>query len=130
MSFDFGGTADRIVELQNKISVIMTAASEKTKAMAAEVKDLEESLFLAMRDSGLTTIRGVNAEASVKESLRISISDYEALEKFIIRKKALQLFERRISTKAYSEIKDSLGNKPVPGLSEFLQPRISVKATK
>lgn len=130
MSFDFGGTADRIVELQNKISVIMTAASEKTKAMAAEVKDLEESLFLAMRDSGLTTIKGVNAEASVKESLRISISDYEALEKFIIRKKALQLFERRISTKAYSEIKDSLGNKPVPGLSEFLQPRISVKATK
>ncbi|HRO59387.1 MAG TPA: hypothetical protein PKZ27_02935 [Rhodocyclaceae bacterium] len=130
MSFDFGGTADRIVELQGKIGAIMAAASEKTKAMAAEVKDLEETLFLAMRDSGLTTIKGVNAEASVKETMRVSIADYEALEKFIIRKKALHLFERRISTKAYNEIKDSLGNKPVPGLSEFLQPRISVKATK
>ena len=126
MSFDFGGTADRIVELQNKISVIMTAASEKTKAMAAEVKDLEESLFLAMRDAGLASIKGANAEAKLKEKLRVSISDYEALEKFLYRKRALHLLERRISTKAYAEVKEGLGNKPVPGLSEFLQTTISV----
>lgn len=130
MSFNFSEVADRITELNDQIGEIMTAASAKTKGLSEEVKALEEQLFLAMNDAGLKKINGSNSEAVIRESLRVGFQDFEAFEKFCIRKKALHLFERRISTKAYAEMKESLGGKPVPGLSEFMQSRLSVKATK
>lgn len=85
-----------------------------------------------MQDAGLKTFKGAKSVADVKESLRISIADYEALEKYAKRntEKALALFERRISSKAYTELKESLGNKAIPGLSEFLQSKVTVKASK
>lgn len=130
MSFNFSEVADRITELNDQIGEIMTAAAAKTKSLSAEVKDLEETLFLAMTDAGLMKINGNNSEAVIRETLRVGFQDFEDFEKFCIRKKALHLFERRISTKAYSEMKESLGGKPIPGLSEFMQTRLSVKPLK
>lgn len=130
MTFNFSEVADRITELNDQIGEIMTAAAAKTKDLAAEVKDLEEQLLLAMTDAGLKKINGDRSEAKISETLRVGFQDFEALEKFVLRKKALHLFERRISTKAYSEMKESLGGKPIPGLSEFTQTRLSVKPLK
>ena len=130
MSFNFAEVSDLIQSLQEEIDVIETAASSKTKPLKEQVKELEQQLMLAMQDAGLKTFKGQRSEAKVSETLRISISDFALLEQFVIRKKALQLFERRISSKAYAELKESLGNKPIPGLSEFKQPRISVNAAK
>src|SRR5690606_30990209 len=104
--------------------------ASKTRPLKEQVKELEDQLLHAMQDAGLKLIKGSRSEAKISESLRVSISDFAALEPFVIRKKALQLFERRISTKAYTELKESLGNKPIPGLSEYLQPKLNVKAAK
>lgn len=130
MSFNFAEVSDQIQELQEQIDTIETAAGSKTKPLKEKVKELEQHLLLAMQDAGLKTFKGNRSEAKVTEKLRISISDYAALETFVYRRKALFAFERRISSKAYTELKKSLGNKPIPGLSEFLQPDISVKAAK
>ncbi len=132
MRFNFAALSDSILDRQSKIKAIETAAAEKTKALKAEVDELEQQLLLAMQDAGLKTFKGAKSVADVKESLRISIADYEALEKYAKRntEKALALFERRISSKAYTELKESLGNKAIPGLSEFLQSKVTVKASK
>lgn len=130
MAFDFAGTADRIVELQGKISTIMSKAAAQTKDMQEELKELEETLLLAMQDANIESIAGANAEAKLGKSLRVSFDDYEAWEKFCYRKKALHLMQRRISTVAYRELKESLGGKPVPGLKEYEQPTLSVKVRK
>ena len=130
MAFNFADVSDQIQALQEEISVIETAAGSKTKPLKEKVKELEQQLLLAMQDAGLKVFKGQRSEAKITEKLRISISDFAALETFVLRKKALQLFERRISSKAYTELKENLGNKPLPGLSEFLQPNISVNAAK
>lgn len=131
MSFNFADLSDAILDRQSKIKAIETAAAEKTKALKAEVSDLEQQLLLAMQDAGLKTIKGAKSVADVKESLRISIADYESFEKYAKRntEKALALFERRISSKAYTELKAS-SKKGIPGLSEYLQTKVNVKATK
>lgn len=130
MSFDFAGTADKILALQEKVDTIEAKAAAQTKGMKGEIKELEELLLAALTDAGMKSITGKKSVAEVKSKLRISISDFAALETFIIRKKALHLFERRISSVAYREMKESLGNKPVPGLAEFDQQSVNVKKAK
>lgn len=130
MSFNFAEVSDRIVDLNGKIGEIETAAAEKTKDLKQQVKDLEEQLLLAMTDAGVTTIKGSKSEAEIKDSVKISIADYDAFETFLYRKKALHLLQRRISDVAYREVKSSLGDKPVPGLSEFTLTKINVKPAK
>ena len=132
MTFDFGTTIDRIQELEDKANVIMTAASSKAKPFSEEAAQLKELLEAAMNDANLAEVKGPKsgAKAKISETLRVSIEDYGALEALIYRKKLLHLFERRISTKAYKELKDSLGNKDVPGLKEFLQARLSITKAK
>lgn len=130
MAFDFAKTADRIMELQNDVDKIETAAQAKTAGMKAEIKDLEERLMLAMNDAGMKKIEGKHSLAEVKTKLRVSIADFEKLAQFVYRNKLLHLFERRIGIKAYEELKDAKGGKELPGLSEFHQPTITVKKAK
>ncbi len=78
----------------------------------------------------MKSFKGNKSVAEVKTTLRVSIKDFTELEKFVIRKKALHLFERRISSTAYKELKESLGGKALPGLSEFDQARLTVKKAK
>lgn len=126
MAFDFAALCDKIFDLQAKVDKVETKAKLDVKDWKLEIDTLEQQLMLAMADGGLTMIKGKKAKAEVKESLRVSIKDFEILSTFLIRKKWLHLFERRISTKAYEEAKQSLGGKEIPGLSEFIQQRLNV----
>lgn len=130
MAYDFAKVADRINVLQDKIDLEEAKVAAKLKDDKAEVKQLEEELLAAMQDAEMKTFKGKNSVVDVTESLRVSFKDFEAFATFMYRKKLAHLFERRISTKAYAEIKESLGGKEVPGLSEFNQARIKVKKAK
>lgn len=126
MAFDFAALCDKIFDLQAKVDKVETKAKLDTKEWKLEIDTLEQQLMLAMADGGLTMIKGKKAKAEVKESLRVSIKDFDVLQAFLIRKKWLHLFERRISVKSYEEAKQSLGGKEIPGLSEFVQQRLNV----
>lgn len=130
MTFNFGELADEINEKQERVDLVEAKAAAQTKDLKLEIKDLEQRLLLAMQGAGLTTIKGAKSIADVKVSLRVSIKDFEALEKFVIRRKAIHLFERRISTVAYKELKESLGGKDIPGLGEFNQEKLNVRRAK
>lgn len=130
MKFDFAATAAEINKLQDKINQIHSAAEAKAAPFEEELKSMQEVLQQAMLDSGLKEFKDGKSIAEIKTSLRIGIQDYAALEQFVYRRKALHLFERRIGSKAYNELKEALGNKPVPGLSEFNQIKLNVKRAK
>lgn len=127
MAVNLEQLADKITELQAKIDRIKTAADAKIAPLKQEIEPLEEQLLLAMQDQGVELFKGKKSEAKISEKLRVSFADFEAFEKFVLRRKALHLFERRIGIKAYREMKESMGNKPIPGLSEFQQQSLTVK---
>ena len=127
MAYDFAAVSDKIFALQTKAGIIEAKAKAQVDPIKKEIAELEQELILAMQDSGLTSIKGKKSAAEIKEPVRIGIKDFTEFEKFVYRRKALHLFERRISSKAYNELKDALGGKPVPGLSEFVQTKINVK---
>jgi hypothetical protein len=126
MAIDFGKLCDDIATKQAAIDRIELKAKEAVKPLQAEVDKLEEQLKAAMKDANLVEVKGKKGSAKIAERLRISIQDFTKFTEFLARKKAFHLFERRISVTAYREMKESLGNKPIPGLGEFIQETLNV----
>lgn len=127
MTVKLGDLADQLHTLQEKLAEV----NLKVKSLEEEKHALESTIIAALHDNGIDSIRGKYATISVTETVRPQIADFEQFATFVLRKKALHLFERRISGKAYKEMKELLKGKPVPGLNEFVQQKLSVrKVTK
>jgi len=119
-----GELGDALYLKNEEIGVIQA----QLKELELEKRDIEAKLLDAMQAAGTDIVRGSKATVSKSEILRAQIVDYEKLQKFVLRRKALELFERRISSKVYSELKSALGGKPIPGLVDFTQTRLNVRA--
>jgi len=123
VKYDFGKKADKLYKKDQEIA----AANARVKELQTERNELENELLAAMQDAGTTIVRGKTATVSISETIRPRIADFEKFAQFALRKKALHLFERRIASTAYKEMKESLGGKDIPGLSEFAQHRLNVR---
>lgn len=123
MTVKLGELGDALYAKKQEIA----AANEVVKRLDAEAREIEDELLIRMQDVGTDIVRGSAATISISENIRPQLQDWDAFAAFVQRKKALHLFERRISTTAYREIKEALGNKPVPGVTEFTQLRLNVR---
>lgn len=123
MSYNFGATADKLYKKTQDLA----KANAKVKEIENEQREIQNELLAQMTSAGTDIVRGKLATVSISETTRASIADFEAFEKFVLRQKALQLFERRISSTAYREMRDHLGGKEIPGLTEFTQQRLNVR---
>lgn len=123
MAINLGALGDSIYDKADEIVL----ANAKVKALEVEKRGLEERLLNEMTAAGTAIVRGVKSTVTITESVRPQIADFEAFEKFVLRKKALYLFERRVAAVAYREMKESMKGKAVPGISEFVQQKLSVR---
>lgn len=136
IEFDFASRIDRYLELSDKVAEISAAAAAKTKPLTEEIGKIAEELQAAMNGQNLRIAGGKKVKdgkrgvAEITDVVKINITDYEALESFVIRKKCPHLFERRISGPAFREMKEQLGNKPIPGLTEVTLASFKVKRAK
>lgn len=116
MTLNLGELGDALYAKHEEIA----KANAALKVLTDEKRLLEERLISAMNEAGTDIARGERATCSLGEPKVVAkIDDFGALSQFVLRKKALHLFERRISSTAYREMKTSLGGKAIPGLSEF-----------
>jgi phage shock protein A len=92
-----------------------------------ERKGLEDKLQAAMDDSNTSVVEGSRGHAEISETSKPKIDDYEAFATFVIKRKATHLFERRVHAGAYKELREQLGGKPIPGLSDFTVRRLNVR---
>ena len=123
MTVKLGELGDALYAKKQEIA----AANEVVKRLDAEAREIEDELLIRMQDVGTDIVRGSSATISISENIRPQLQDLDSFSAFVQRKKALHLFERRISTTAYREMKEALGNKPVPGVTEFTQLRLNVR---
>lgn len=124
MSLNLGELGDALYAKHEEIA----QANAKLKVLTDEKRLLEDRLIAAMKEAGTDIARGDRATCSLGEPTVVAkIEDWSALERFILRKKALNLFERRIASTAYREMKASLHGKAIPGLSEFEVRRLNVR---
>lgn len=113
---------DKIYELKQ----VIKAKEEEVSEVRSQVTSLESEVIAYLQEQGLKGSRSDSVTVSISTTRRASIADYDKALQWIKRHGAWQLFERRISAKAYEEIREELG-KPVPGLQEYEQVRLNVR---
>lgn len=89
--------------------------------------DLEHRLIEAMDAQGVMQSRGAHATATVTESTKPSVEDWDLFYAFIHRTKAYYLLERRPASAAYRELMERR-NKPIPGVTSFIKRSISLRS--
>lgn len=123
MSENLGALGDAIYAKVAEIA----EANEVVKQLDLEKRALEDKLLSLMDSVGTDIVRGNVATVSVSENVRAQIADFDKFAAFVLRKKALHLFERRVAANAYREMKDSLRGKEVPGISEYTNRRLNIR---
>lgn len=124
MADNLGSIADSLHKKHEEISAI----NAQLKEVEGEKREIENKLLALMEQAGTDIVRGKRATVSTSITIRASIADFDVFTKFVARKKAYHLFERRVAAVAYREMKESLGGKEVPGLSEYPQTRLNVRS--
>lgn len=122
-TMNLGELADALYAKEAEI----TEANAKVAELKKQADDLEASVFAALDAAGTDTARGKRGSVSITEAVRPQLADYDAFCGFVLKRKALHLFERRISAKAYAEMKETLGTTAMPGVTEFKYRRLNVR---
>ena len=108
-----GGRIDALYRQREKIRELEARVKEEKE----KYKHQEDQLLKAMDKSQLEASRGRLATASITQTDRPTIKDYERFIKYVRDNEAFDLLQRRVSTTAWRERLDE-GEK-VPGIEVY-----------
>lgn len=117
-----GQRIDQIYALDRKIDAKEASLSKLKKKRAA----LETKLLKGFAKEDIDGCKGARGTARIRRAEFPSIKDRRAFDKFVLKHKALDLFQNRVSSTAWKARLEE-GQK-VPGISVF--ERIGVTVTK
>lgn len=95
-------------------------------ALVEEREDLERRLIAAMDAQGSDQTRSTHATATISESVKPNVEDWDTFWAFIHRNKAYYLLERRPAAVAYRELMERR-RKPIPGVTSFIKRSINLR---
>lgn len=129
--------AKKAVAPEKKLGTLVDelfAIREKKGGLQAQMKVLEEEetqleteMLGRMDEQGLDQVRGEKATVSISKTAVPQVKDWDALNKFILRFKALHLFQRRLAVGAYREAVELNKGKQLPGVEEFEKTTLNVR---
>lgn len=114
----------RLADADDKVA----QANGALKQAKIEYEQVADQVFALMDAQETEAIRNkaVGLQVSIRESEVERIEDWDAFERFCLRRKALHLFQRRLSATAIREMMEELDGKPVPGVGTFKSRKLSV----
>lgn len=117
-----GELIDQMQELDDR----MTHLSLREKKLNKRYLRMESELIVLMDKAMLNKAGGSKAGVTLRIAKHPSISHMGKFIKYVQRKKAFELFQRRVNSRAYFERLEN--NDPVPGVKVFEHTK--VKLTK
>jgi predicted metal-binding protein len=95
------------------------AAAAKANTADAAYREIEQAVMLQMQESGTNIARNAGLTVSLTSSKLPQVTDWEELNRFILRHKRLDLFQRRLSSETYREIAEAKKLDNLPGCTTF-----------
>lgn len=114
------------VDLLDKMRDARKAVAERAAEMKRQEDALESAIFEKFKKADLEGCRGKRAQASISRSEVPTPDDWVATDKYIIKNKALDLLQRRLSVEAV-RLRWADGV-TIPGVGKFT--RISLHLSK
>ena len=91
---------------------------EQIKPITKRMEEIQSDVIKLMQDQGTPKASGTKASASVAEAVVPTVKDWTAVEAFIKENDAFYLMERRVSSAAYRELRQMIGDE-IPGIEPF-----------
>lgn len=123
-----GHVIDELWEIQqelDEIKLTISSLEESKREIQHRFDEKEKEIFQLFGKQDLDGAVGTNVVAKIDRRTVAKINDYEQLKKFILRNKAFDLLQRRISLTAYRE--RLADGKKVPGLEPVVLSSIKLK---
>ncbi len=122
MALKLGEQIDSLYEFDRKIKSV----EESLRGLKSKRAELETKLLRAFDKEDIDGCKGKRGLARIKKARFPSIKDRRKFDKYVIKHKALDLFQNRVSSTAYfARLEDG---EAVPGIAIF--ERIGVSITK
>lgn len=99
----FDEKANELKAIREKIAELDAAHEAKMLNLREQEKAIEIELILEMKAVGTTIVRSTEYSATINKQELPRITDSTKFERYLLRHKALHLFERRISRTAFKE---------------------------
>lgn len=115
-----GDLADSLFTLRGEKAKI----AERLKEIEGVIDQTEAKFIAKCKEQGTTVASGQLAQVSFKSVVIPKADDWAKISQYIIRHKATQLLQRRLSTSAYDELVAQ--GKTVPGVSTISIERVHI----
>ena len=124
-----GTLVDRLYKAEQHVAEANREKSRIEKEIQkrkAARKKIENELLDRFKKSELEGAVGKIAKCQLKKVTGAQLKDWGKLAAYVIKNKAPELFQRRISKEAWLEHLDQRKGRPVPGISMYQETRLSV----
>lgn len=114
----------------------LVASREAMRKLQHQIDEIKQkfdadsiSLREAMEAQGLQKSTGLLGTVSLKDTVVGHVLDWDKVYNYILRNKAFQLMQRRISEPAFREIVELRKGKNIPGIEPFTKKGINLRIT-
>lgn len=124
-----------VKELLSKLAAAddnVARARATLKQAESEYDVVEDLIFKLMDEQETDQIKSVEVglQVSIQPSVIPQVLDWSALEKFVLRNKRLDLFQRRLSAPAVRDLIEARKGVAIPGVTEYEKRRLHVTKSK
>jgi len=117
--------AGQLIRALSELDDRLAKLNGEIRTLKLERDAVVEQLELLMDEQGTTMLAADGLVCERKEDDVPQLTDWAALEQYVLRHKRLDLFQRRISAPAWRELVAS--GRPVPGITPYTVRKLSVR---
>lgn len=118
-------TIGQLIDAMYRVREMRKAKQKEVDELKAKQNQVEAMLMEALTEQGTRKGEGKLASASISTNIQPVATDWDALKRFVLRHKELELFQKRLSASRYRELLEERP-KGVPGLDSYEQRTINL----
>lgn len=119
-------TIGELIDAMYRVRTVRLDKQKQVDELKAKQNQIEGMLMEALRAQNTRKGEGSVASASISTSINPVVSDWDALNRFILRHKELALFQKRLSAPRYRELLEEYP-RGIPGADSFEQHTINLR---
>jgi len=119
-------TLGTLIDDLDRIRDAKRAVQKKLDAISAKESEYKERILAVAGEQGLSKATGSTATMSISRSISPVANDWEKVNRFVLRHKRLDLFQKRLSPVVYRDLLEEYP-RGVPGLESREDVRINLR---
>jgi|SRR5690625_3510538 len=119
----------KLIDALDRIRELRREVRKKDDELKAKYNTIEQQVLAQLEEQDSSGSRGRTAQASIKTSIVPTVTDWAALNRYILRHKMTELYQKRLSPVVYRELLED-NPRGIPGTEPFEKVSLHVSKIK